>query len=230
MVVAERGTEDRVSESLSERAYRAIRDLIVRVDLAPGDVIREDDLQERLGIGRTPIREALQRLARDQFVTVIPRRGMLVAGVDVTELSMLYETRAILEPYATRLACARGRTEHWEAMATVIDAARRPGTSNDDLMAIDRTCHEIVWSASGNRFLTDTLDMLYAQSDRLWHLYLADVSDLRHAVEEHAEIYLALVAGNAERAASLAEAHMRAFDDEITRAVRRRLVPPLAAL
>jgi len=219
-----------VSESLSERAYRAIRDLIVRVDLAPGDVIREDDLQARLGIGRTPIREALQRLARDQFVTVIPRRGMLVAGVDVTELSMLYETRAILEPYATRLACARGRAEHWEAMASAIDVARRPGTSNDDLMAIDRTCHEIVWSASGNRFLTDTLDMLYAQSDRLWHLYLADVSDMRHAVEEHAEIHGALVAGDAERAASLAEAHMRAFDDEITRAVRRRLVPPLAAL
>jgi DNA-binding GntR family transcriptional regulator len=222
--------EDRVSESLSERAYRAIRDLIVRVDLAPGDVIREDDLQARLGIGRTPIREALQRLARDQFVTVIPRRGMLVAGVDVTELSMLYETRAILEPYATRLACARGRAEHWEAMASAIDVARRPGTSNDDLMAIDRTCHEIVWSASGNRFLTDTLDMLYAQSDRLWHLYLADVSDMRHAVEEHAEIHGALVAGDAERAASLAEAHMRAFDGEITRAVRRRLVPPLAAL
>lgn len=219
-----------MSESLSERAYRAIRDLIVRVDLAPGDVIREDDLQERLGIGRTPIREALQRLARDQVVTVIPRRGMLVAGVDVTELSMLYETRAILEPYATRLACARGRAEHWEAMAAAIDAARRPGTSNDDLMAIDRTCHEIVWGASGNRFLTDTLDMLYAQSDRLWHLYLADVSDMRHAVEEHAEIHGALVAGDAERAASLAEAHMRAFDEEITRAVRRRLVPPLAAL
>ena len=219
-----------MSVSMSERAYRAIRDLIVRVDLAPGDVIREDDLQERLGIGRTPIREALQRLARDQFVTVIPRRGMLVAGVDVTELSMLYETRAILEPYATRLACARGRAEHWEAMASAIDGARRPGTSNDELMAIDRTCHEIVWSASGNRFLTDTLDMLYAQSDRLWHLYLADVSDMRHAVEEHAEIHLALVAGDAERAASLAEAHMRAFDDEITRAVRRRLVPPLAAL
>ena len=222
--------EDHVSESLSERAYRAIRDLIVRVDLAPGDVIREDDLQERLGIGRTPIREALQRLARDQFVTVIPRRGMLVAGVDVTELSMLYETRAILEPYATRLACARGRAEHWEAMAEAIGVASRPGTSNDELMAIDRTCHEIVWSASGNRFLTDTLDMLYAQSDRLWHLYLADVSDMRHAVEEHTEIHRALVAGDAERAASLAEAHMRAFDDEITRAVRRRLMPPLAAL
>jgi DNA-binding GntR family transcriptional regulator len=162
-------------------------------------------------------------LARDQFVTVIPRRGMLVSGVDVTELSMLYETRTILEPYATRLACARGRSEHWEAMATALEGARKSGVSNDQLMMIDRTCHEIVWSASGNRFLTDTLDMLYAQSDRLWHLYLSDVADMKHAVEEHAEIHEALVAGDSDRAASLAEAHMRAFDDEISQAVRRRL-------
>ena len=218
-----RGKGTCVSVSLSERAYYEIRDLIVRVDLAPGDVIREDDLQERLGIGRTPIREALQRLARDQFVTVIPRRGMLVSGVDVTELSMLYETRTILEPYATRLACARGRSEHWEAMATALEGARKSGVSNDQLMMIDRTCHEIVWSASGNRFLTDTLDMLYAQSDRLWHLYLSDVADMKHAVEEHAEIHEALVAGDSDRAAHLAEAHMRAFDDEISQAVRRRL-------
>lgn len=220
---AAKNEEGLVSVSQSERAYLEIRDLIVRVALAPGDVIREDELQEQLGIGRTPIREALQRLARDQFVTVIPRRGMLVSGVDVTELSMLYETRTILEPYATRLACARGRREHWAMMADALKEARKVGTSNDDLMRIDRTCHEIVWNAAGNRFLTDTLDMLYAQSDRLWHLYLADVSDMRHAVEEHAEIHGALVAGDADRAADLAEAHMRAFDEEISQAVLKRL-------
>jgi len=212
-----------MSMTLSERAYYAIRDLIVRIELAPGDVIREDVLQDRLGIGRTPIREALQRLARDQFVTVIPRRGMLVSGVDVTELSMLYETRTILEPYATRLACARGKAEHWESMATALEGARKPGITNDALMAIDRTCHEIVWSAAGNRFLTDTLDMLYAQSDRLWHLYLADVADMHDAVEEHGEIYKALADGDADRAAKLTEAHMRAFDEEISQAVRRHL-------
>jgi DNA-binding GntR family transcriptional regulator len=108
-------------------------------------------------------------------------------------------------------------------MAEALKSARKPNVSNDELMQIDRTCHEIVWNASGNRFLTDTLDMLYAQSDRLWHLYLADVSDMRHAVEEHAEIHEALVAGDADRAANLAEAHMRAFDDEISQAVLKRL-------
>ena len=70
-------------ESLSTQAYRRIRAAIIRLELAPGDVLREDELQGRLEIGRTPIREALQRLARDQFVTVIPRRGMFVASIDV---------------------------------------------------------------------------------------------------------------------------------------------------
>ena len=79
--------------------------MIIRLELAPGDVVREEALQQQLGIGRTPIREALQRLARDQFVTVIPRRGMLVSSIDVSEFSLLFETRSVMEPYAARLGC-----------------------------------------------------------------------------------------------------------------------------
>ena len=216
-----------MSVSLSQQAYLQIRDKIVRLQLAPGDVIREDTLQAELGIGRTPIREALQRLARDQFVTVIPRRGMLVSPIDVMELSMLYETRAILEPYAMRLAAVRGKQEHWDAMAAALESSRRSNVSNSDLMRIDRRCHEIVWDAANNRFLTDTLDMMYAQSDRLWHLYIADVEDMRHALEEHTEMYQALASGDGDLAAKLAEAHVRAFDEEMSLAVRKNLGSPL---
>ncbi|MFT6293427.1 MAG: DNA-binding GntR family transcriptional regulator, partial [Ilumatobacter sp.] len=76
--------------SLAERAYDEIRRLIIRLDLAPGDVVREADLQVTLDMSRTPIREALQRLARDHFVTVIPRRGMFVSAIEFDELAMLY--------------------------------------------------------------------------------------------------------------------------------------------
>lgn len=213
--------------SLSERAYLEIRRMIVQLDLAPGDVIREVDLQARLGLGRTPIREALQRLVRDQFVTVIPRRGMFVSRVDVGELGLLYETRAILEPYAMRLACARGHDSHWKEMADVLEQAS-PDSTPDELIAIDRRCREIVWEAADNRFLTDTLDMLYAQSDRLWHLYLGDVADLHLMIQEHRDILRALQAGEADTAAELIEAHMRAFDEQIRSAVQRRLASPLA--
>ncbi len=203
--------------------------MIVGLDLAPGDVVREDELQRRLGIGRTPIREALQRLAREQFVTVLPRRGMLVTPIDVTELGLLYETRAVLEPFAARLACGRGREEHWAAMVDALEQAA--GASTLELLDLDRTCHELTWAAAGNRFLTDTLDTLYAQSDRLWHLYLADTVDdvdMAHAVEEHVEILAAFRRRDADRAADLAEAHVRSFDAQIRAALRTRLDAPLA--
>ena len=215
------------TQSLSEQAYQSLRKLIVRLDFAPGDVLREDELRERLGIGRTPIREALQRLEREHFVNVIPRRGMFVAGVDVTELSMLFETRTVLEPYAARLAAVRGTEEHWASMDAAINTVTKKMSGND-LLDVDRTCHELMWEASGNHFLIDTLDMLYAQSDRLWHLYLAEVAEPAHAVEEHIAIMNALRSGDADKSASLMEDHVKAFDAEIRAAVSAQLEAPLA--
>ncbi len=213
--------------SLSERAFLEIRRMIVRLELAPGAIIREEALRDSLGLGRTPIREALQRLERDQFVTVIPRRGMYVSSIDVGDLALLYETRAILEPYAIRLACVRSAAGDWEEMATVLAGAGQR-SSHDELLAIDRRCRELVWAAAGNRFLTDHLDMLYAHSDRLWHLYLGDVADLHDMIAEHRAILNALRASEADRAAELIQTHMRRFDEQIQSAVKRRLQSPLA--
>ena len=214
--------------SLAERAYDEIRRMIIRLDLSPGDVVREADLQATLDIGRTPIREALQRLARDHFVTVIPRRGMFVSAIDVDELSMLYETRAIMEPYAARLATLRGTQADWDEMADVLAQTERPGVTPPELIDLDRQCHEIIWRASGNRFLTHTLDTLYAQSDRLWHMYLSDVADMGHAVDEHAAIHDALQAGDPDPVAALIEAHVNSFDAQVRAAVTNRLGAPLA--
>ncbi len=213
--------------SLSEQAYRDIRRMIVQLELAPGAVIREDALQSSLALGRTPIREALQRLVRDQFVTVIPRRGMYVSSIDVDDLAVLYETRAILEPYAMRLACARGDDAVWDEMANLLESATDV-SSPEELLEIDRRCRELVWAAADNRFLTNQLDMLYAHSDRLWHLYLGDVADLHDMIAEHRAILTALRAEDADQAAELIEAHMRRFDEQIRNAVRRRLDSPLA--
>jgi DNA-binding GntR family transcriptional regulator len=199
--------------------------MIVGLELAPGELLREDELQSHLGIGRTPIREALQRLTRDQFVTVIPRRGTLVAPIAVDELSTLYETRAVMEPFAARLACRRGTARHWAEMAELIEQSLRPGVAPDALLAVDRRCHEIIWDAAGNRFLTDTLDNLYAHSDRVWHMYLADVADTRHAVDEHIEILELLRSGDADACAAAVEAHVRSFDDQVRAAVTSRLAP-----
>ena len=110
--------------SLGERAYEAIRRMIVRLELAPGDVVREDELQRQLGMGRTPIREALQRLAREQFVTVMPRRGMFVRASTSTELAHALRDPCGDRAVRTRLACARGDAAHWQTMT---DALVRAG-------------------------------------------------------------------------------------------------------
>jgi len=207
-----------MTASLSEAAYNRLRSMIVRLEFAPGDVLREDDLREQLGIGRTPIREALQRLEREHFVKVVPRQGIFVTGIDVSELSMLFETRSVLEPYAARLAALRGTDESWDAMEEALDRTV-DAADGAELLAIDRTCHEIMWQAA---------DMLYAQSDRLWHLYLADVADPGHAVEEHVAILNALRSRESDIAASLVDDHVASFDAQIRDAVTARLTSPLA--
>ena len=153
---------------------------------------------------------------------------MFVASIDVDELAMFYETRAVMEPYAARLAAIRGTVGQWDEMAAVIEGSLRTGVPPSDLLDVDRRCHEIIWDAAGNRFLTDTLDMLYAQSDRVWHMYLADVADTRHAVDEHIEILDVLRAGDADQSSALVEAHVRSFDDQVRAAVTSRLGSPLA--
>lgn len=199
--------------------------MIVRLELAPGDIVREDRLRSGLGIGRTPIREALQRLARDQFVTVIPRRGMFVSPIDVDDLAMLYETRSATEPFAARLAAMRGGRHHWDEMEHIIEESLRPGMPPEELLDVDRRCHEIIWAAAGNRFLTGTLDALYAQSDRVWHMYLAEVYDTRQAVDEHIEMLDVLRSGDADASEAAMASHLRGFDDQVRAAVTSRLGP-----
>jgi DNA-binding GntR family transcriptional regulator len=148
---------------------------------------------------------------------------MIVSNIDIAELSTLYETRAILEPYVARLACERGTADHWKQMRKVLDKAKKQATTAQDQIQFDAQCHEIVWEAAGNRFLTDTLDVLYAQSDRLWHMYLSDVADMGHALDEHDEILAALECGDSELVYKLSAAHVRSFDAQVRDAVRKRL-------
>lgn len=202
----------------------------MRLDLPPGAIVSEEDLQSRTGFGRTPVREALQRLERDQLVRIIPRRGVMVAPIDLGDLALLFESRSILEPYVHRLAAARGTERHWSAMQQALDAvdARGASASWADLLDADRVCHEQVWDASENRFLTQTLDMLYTQSERLWHRYVREESDLRSALSEHREVLAALRASDGVRAAELIEGHVRSFENQTRDVLSARLRSPLA--
>jgi DNA-binding GntR family transcriptional regulator len=206
--------------SFSQRAYEQIKQKIVSLELPPGSIILEAELQTELGFGRTPVREALRRLALEKLVTIIPRRGMFVTDIGVRDLQHLCEVRLELETLAVRLAARRGTGDDWQCMAAALAALpEAAGLDNQALIAVDQRCHELIYEAAGNQFLRDTLVTMYALSLRLWYFALAKIGDMRGAVLEHNAILAALQAGDAPLAARLMEAHIKTFQEEIQAAM-----------
>jgi DNA-binding GntR family transcriptional regulator len=199
--------------SLADQAYVAIRRLIVSLELRPGDQIKEPDLTERLGIGRTPVREALRRLAQEQLVEVFPRRGMFVTTVDVRDLARLCEVRSVLEPEAARLAAERATSEDLQTVWGLI-AELDLGRARTDraLIDLDERIHRTVYRCTHNEFLEKTLEEYYALALRIWLLALDQTGELRAAVLEHRELLNAVAYGKAERAAEIMRAHVEHFE------------------
>jgi DNA-binding GntR family transcriptional regulator len=202
-------------ESLADKAYHAIRGLIVSLDLAPGAVIDERALIERLGIGRTPVREALRRLAQERLVEVYPRRGMFVTGVDVRELARLSEVRAVLEPEAARLAAERAT----EADRAELEELLEELDTGDDraLIDLDERIHRAVYRAAHNDLLEATLEQYYVLALRIWLLALDRAHELKDAVQEHRALLEAIRDGDAERAAETMRSHVQNFEQAMHR-------------
>ena len=198
--------------SLSQQAYEIIKQKIISLALPPGTVIDAAVLREELGVGRTPIREALQRLAQEKLVLIVPRRGMFVTEIAITDLQKLYEARLVFEPFAARQAAKRGTTAHWAKMAAAL--AQGDDATNEQLIAIDEQCHQIIYEAADNQFLKETLTMMYALSLRLWYYALTRIGNMQDAVMEHRRIMDALIAQNGAEAERLMANHIRTFQEE----------------
>jgi DNA-binding GntR family transcriptional regulator len=194
--------------SLADRAYLAIRDLIVSLELPPGAIVDERQLIESLGIGRTPVREALRRLSQEQLVEVFPRRGMFVTGVDVRDLARISEVRVALEPEAARLAAERATDEERMTLADLSDLIERGA----DLMALDERIHRAIYAAAHNHLLEKTLGEYYVLALRIWMIALDRAQDLEQAVEAHRDLIQAIVVANGDRAAETMRAHVENFE------------------
>ena len=205
-----------ITKSLSQQAYETIRHRIVTLILAPGDVIDEGALRDELGFGRTPIREALQRLSLEKLVMIVPRRGMFVTEIGMMDLQRLFEVRLEMEALAARLACQRGTEAHWTKMEMLLDSAdHRIETGHESLIDIDEACHRIMYEAADNKFLFDSLTMMYALSLRLWHYSLPGVGHMATAVAEHRIILDAMRQGDETLSYDLMAQHIRHFQEEI---------------
>jgi GntR family transcriptional regulator, rspAB operon transcriptional repressor len=207
--------------SQSERAYHAIRELIVTLELPPGSVVSEADLMARLGLGRTPIREALRTLARERLVEVYPRRGIFVSGVDARDLAALSEVRSELEPFAARLAASRLTSADRVELDALLSELSAPGAAREGraLMDLDHRIHRFVYAAAHNAFLETVLDEYYMHALRIWYLALERVTSLADAVLEHRALLEAIRDGDAERAAAVMTTHVDGFEGDIRRSL-----------
>jgi DNA-binding GntR family transcriptional regulator len=189
------------------QAFIEIERLIVLQEIAPGSLVSEKQLMELTGLGRTPVREALQRLARERLVEIHPNRGVLVPPSTVEDQLKLLELRRALEPFAVRLAASRA-TDTQRATARrladdVIDAPK----SIDDFATFLRSAHALVVDAAHNEFVEVAMAPLQGLSRRFWFGNLGDPrEDLSKAARLHHDILAAISDGDADAAerASLA--------------------------
>ncbi|MFF7445486.1 MULTISPECIES: FCD domain-containing protein [unclassified Streptomyces] len=204
--------------SLAERAYRAIRDQLVMLEIRPGAPINEEHLGQSLGVGRTPVREALKRLQYERLITTYPRRGTFATEVNITDLAHISEVRQELEPLAAARA-ARRATATDRATLTELrrelesaDPGRRDAT---ELMRLDLRIHRALYAATHNPYLQDTLVRYDNLATRIWCLFVDRLPDMAGHVHEHQPLVSAVVDGDAEKAAALAASHVRGFETAI---------------
>jgi DNA-binding GntR family transcriptional regulator len=181
-------------------------------------VIDERGLMERLGIGRTPTREALRRLAQERLVEVYPRRGMFVTSVEIRDLASLAEVRSVLESHVARLAAERATDEDRSAFDTLLDELdHRTDLDARELMGLDERIHRQVYRAAHNPFLESTLEEYYVLALRIWYLALDRTRELEEAVLGHRELLEAIRDGDADRAEETMRRHVLEFEESMRR-------------
>ncbi len=205
--------------SLTERAYREIEELIVTLQLAPGQILSEVALAQRLGIGRTPVREALQRLAREGLVVILPRRGIIVSEIDVRDQLELLRLRREVERLMARLAAVRATEAERRRFHDLAEGMRRSAERNDDIafMRLDREFNLLLASACRNGHAQRAMCAMQSLARRFWYMHYKQVLDLPHCARLHADVAQALGDGDADRAAAATEALMD-YLEEFTRA------------
>jgi DNA-binding GntR family transcriptional regulator len=217
---------EQTDESLSEAAYRTIEELIVTQRLRPGSMLSENGLREQLGCGRTPVREALQRLRFEGYVEIHPRRGVLVAPIDVLKQLELLEVRRPLERLVVRLAAERAlpiEREEMRTLAAEIVAAAIAGDADRYLKAT-RTIHDTEARAAHNSALAATIASIHGQSRRFWYAQIEASGAFPEGSQIHATTLLAIAAGDADAAAESAD-RLADHLERLTRGALDRLTP-----
>lgn len=220
MTALDVGTPDIDSDamSLADRAYIAIQDKLIMLDIRPNEALVESELAAQLEVGRTPVREALKRLEADRLVVSYPRRGTFATGVDVADLRHISQIRVNLEPVAARTAAesasAAVRRQLLE-LADRTDALNIDDIDRNELMRWDIRVHRAIYRAAGNPHLEDVLIRYDNLATRIFCLFLDRLPTVARHVGEHTDLLRAIASGDGDAAAAIALEHVTGFEDSV---------------
>ncbi|MFS8035802.1 GntR family transcriptional regulator [Xanthobacter sp. AM11] len=205
--------------SLRDEAYELIKERIIRCVFRPGEALSEAQVAAGLRLGRTPVRQAFDRLMRDGLVEVLPRKGIIVRPITEDEVRDMADVRLLNEGFCARLAAERADPEH---LAALTENVRRGGIAAAEgnvtvLMSLDREFHATISSAARNAVLGDILRNLHERAQRVWFVSLRDAGHHRRVVEEHAAIADALARRDGPAAEAATQAHILSFAANLTR-------------
>lgn len=202
--------------SRSEHAYRLLRDQIITLQLPPGAPIREDQLTAELGLGRTPLREAIKRLEAESLIAIYPRRGTFVAEVHIRDHALIADVRRRLEGHAARRAAQRATNEDRDALTRLHDElAEVAHGEREALMELDASVHRGIYATTHNRYLEGTLNQYYNLALRIWCLCFDQLPELTAHISEHADLLDVIVKGSARQAERIAVRHVDHFEQAI---------------
>jgi len=191
-------------------AYEKIKQLIISTKLPPGSAIDEKSLIKQLNIGRTPIHTALNRLALEQLVETIPRRGTFVTGIDIMDLPKLFEFRTILEIAVVGLAVDRATNDQIINMEKVLHlfSISDAVLDNQSFIEMDKQFHMLIYDAANNKHIKETLEILYAQIERIWcYFSVNNLDEFRATGINHRDILLAIKDRDKAKAEALMADH-----------------------
>jgi DNA-binding GntR family transcriptional regulator len=185
-------------ETLTERAYRAIEEQIVTLRLKPGEILSEQMLSAVFKIGRTPVREALQRLAREGLVTILPRKGILVSEINPRHQLLLLEVRRELERLLCRAGADRATEAQRNRMLEIASGMEMAANRNDDMsfMRLDREFNALMLESAHNEYAARSMKLLQGLSRRFWYMHYRKAADLPLCARLHAEQARAIAGGD----------------------------------
>jgi len=204
-------------ELLADRAYAELRDRLVTLRIAPGEPIDEDQLGEQLQMGRTPVREAIKRLALENLVTVFPRRGTFASEINITDLAHISDVRFVLEAHAAERAAVRmTEAQRDELQQLLTELANSEGSDDSEgLMALDARVHRFIFRCARYPYMEETFGQYYHLSLRIWYLVIDRLPHLFARVHEHDDMLHAIADGDAARARVILADHVATFEREI---------------